>query len=52
MKEILEKRVSRKNFLKTCAILAATGIISLSSISFLKKKNNEKTGYSSGPYGG
>lgn len=50
MENLLKKKVSRKEFLKICGVLALTGIFSLSNLNLLKSKT-KKEGYGSGKYG-
>ena len=51
MEEVLKKKISRKNFIKACAMLAAAGLFSFSNLSLFKKKDKATNGYGSGPYG-
>lgn len=52
--EILNRRISRKDFLKTLG-LAAVSILGFSSIAGIlagKHNNNATSGFGAGPYGG
>mgnify|MGYP001593921070 CR=1 len=50
MEEVLKKRISRKAFLKTLAIVAGSVLLA-TPLSFLREKKDEEIGYGSRPYG-
>ena len=52
MEEVLEKRMSRRDFLKALGLLAGGSLfIFKDPLKIFKKENEEKRGYSQGPYG-
>ena len=56
MEEVLNKKISKTDFIKTCVGLFATGVILVSGFSFLKSNSSNKLkkedSYGLGAYGG
>ena len=51
MEKILKKMMSRKQFLKSCALLAISVFAGINLADFLLKAPKEKKGYGFGAYG-
>lgn len=52
MEEILKKRISRRDFLKTCIALTTAGLVSLAGLNVFKKSEDKEINYGHGSYGG
>ncbi len=52
MEEVIEKRMSRADFLKALGLLVGGGLLIFKDpLKIFKKENKEKRGYGIGPYG-
>ena len=50
--DILKKRVTRKDFLKTIGLIVLASLVSFKSFNIFNKKPIRKTDYGLGTYGG